>query len=419
MEILLAFAVAAVGVASCIIAVKFRTGLRDSATRLQVETAQLTSRYGEEFRQAEIRLSTQHDLERRTWLEELGKVREQVRDAQARVSQAGEQARDAQARVGQAGEQAREAHDLLAGQGEVTGQLQAGLESEAQSRQAAIQRLHVDLQQEVQDRQEEIQQLRQNVRGELASQLRGSVAADADRRERAVQQLTQAVRDLEMRGAAQHKTFARVQGELAEHRLRADRQLLAAARDLSYLDQRLGDIRSHVRQQLDREVAAKGGVLAGGIWTSQAAAAEILPRLYAAFCRALQLKTVFRDPRGAGNVRFYLLWTSPTGTPLQRRLELLLRAGPDDAAEFRPGLTELRILLVALHNAGPATFQLGPIIVSRTYDGLLGGVLTAAEVVHIDRRRTRAPMAGNADILASLDAARRIDLAPWADRYAS
>jgi hypothetical protein len=419
MEILLAFAVAAVGVASCIIAVKFRTGLRASAGRLQQETAQLTTRYSEEFRQAEMRLSTQHDLERRTWLEELSKVRDQVKDAQARVSQAGEQARDAQERVGQAGEQAREARDLLAGQGDVTGQLQAGLESETQSRQAAIQRLHVDLAQEVQDRHDALQQLHQNVRGELAIQLRGSVEADADRRERAVQQLTQAVRDLEVRGAAQHKTFARVQGELVEHRLRADRQLVDAARDLTYLDQRLGDIRSHVRQQLDREVAAKGGVLAGGIWASQAAAAEILPRLYAAFCRALQLKTVFRDPRGPGNVRFYLLWTSPAGTPLQRRLELLLRDGPDDRAEFRPGLTELRILLVALHNAGPATFQLGPIVVSRTCDGLVGGVLTAAEVVHIDRRRTQAPMAGNADILAVLDPARRIDLAPWADRYAS
>jgi hypothetical protein len=98
---------------------------------------------------------------------------------------------------------------------------------------------------------------------------------------------------------------------------------------------------------------------------------------------------------------------------LQHQLELLLRAGPDDTAESGPGLTELRILLLALHHGGPATLQVGPMIVSRTRDGLVGGVLTAAEVIQIVSRRSPDSTAGTTDALAGLETGRRIDLTRW------
>jgi hypothetical protein len=402
MTILLALAVAAVAVASSFMAVRFRGNVRQNGTLLEQAKEQIAAQCTEQVQQAEARLSVQNDQERRVWSDALNAVRQ-----------------DAQGRVTRLGEQTRQNRDRLADDSKLTGQLRSDLQAEAQERQVTIHQLRADLQSETQERQLALQQLRDSLRSEMISQV-----SDGAQRvtERVEQQLAQAAREINARATQAQTALATMQGELADHRQRADRQLADVASDIAYIDQRLGDVRRHVRRRLDYEVLAGGAarrVLAGGICTGQAAAADILPLLYEDFCQAVPLEIVFREPRSRTDERFYLFWKSLHGAPAERQLETLLSACPDGTAESQPGLNELRSLLLALHRAGPATLQVGPMIVSRTHDGLVGGILTAAEANRSPSQRPAATTAEQAELLAHLETDQLTDLASWADSYAS
>ncbi|HUZ22959.1 MAG TPA: hypothetical protein VMV07_04255 [Streptosporangiaceae bacterium] len=402
MTILLALAVAAVAVASSFMAVRFRSNIRQNATLLAQVREQMAAQCTEQVQQAERRLSVQNDQERRVWSDALNAVRQ-----------------DAQGRVSRLGEQTRQNRDRLGEDGRMTGQLRSDLQAEAQERQTAIHQLRADLQSETQERQHALQQLRDSLRSEMISQV-----SDGTQRatERVEQQLAEAAREINARATQAQAALAAIQGELADHRQRADRQLADVASDIAFIDQRLGDVRRHVRRRLDYEVLAGGAarrVLAGGICTGQAAAADILPLLYEDFCHAVPLEIVFREPRNRTDERFYLFWRSLTGAAAERQLGTLLTACPDGGAPSQPGLNELRSLLLALHRAGPATLQVGPMIVSRTQGGLVGGIVTAAAANRSTSQRPDASTAEQAELLAHLEAGQLTDLASWADSYAS
>ena len=173
------------------------------------------------------------------------------------------------------------------------------------------------------------------------------------------------------------------------------------------LDRHLRDIRQYVRTRLDHEVARTRGntthrVLVGGIHPEQQAAADTLPALYESFLRELPLEILYRDSAQQFSVRFYLLWSTLNGQSLEQRLEMLLRACPNDNGAPVQGLNELRGLLRALHKAGPGTLQVGPLVIIRTRDDLIGTVLAAPQ----ERAARLKDLAG--DGLA--------DLGSWAGR---
>ncbi|MGI5165890.1 hypothetical protein ACQEU3_16165 [Spirillospora sp. CA-253888] len=170
-------------------------------------------------------------------------------------------------------------------------------------------------------------------------------------------------------------------------------------------------LRAHLVGRLDQAVAASLGAdpvdtVAGALAADGAEPRGDLARAYARVAERFRLRIELTAPDDTGDgeawrVRYYLSGRSPRA--LERDFfDLLraLRAGCDDDAV--PGL------LRALREAGTGGAQLGPLIVVRTPEALLCGVLTLAEL----RRPGHAPLADPADtaaLLRRLPAGRFLD----------
>jgi len=265
--------------------------------------------------------------------------------------------------------------------------------------------------------------------GKMTSQLSTGLQKEARQRRQEIQQLQQALRDLDRR--------ARVTGAAAAHtgipgedsaagpdglRQQAERQLASVAGVLSDIDQHLNAIRQYVRAQLDREVAMTRGnkghrVLVGGICAEQPAAAGDLPLLYESFLSELPVDMLFHDSEHQSSDRFYLLWSSRNGQSPEHRLEMLLRGCARDGGKLDPGLNELRGLLLALHHAGPGALQVGPLVVIRTDRELVGTVLAATEAGLLDGRATLPAPEECRVLLQNVGRDRLADLGAWADSH--
>jgi hypothetical protein len=354
MVLLLAVAVMAVAVASWIIATTFRIRIRETMTDV-AQARKLVQQCAERLRQAERRLRTQSDHDQTRWADEFETVRQQIGEAHVQLARHDAQIRQHEERLDDEGADA-------SGTGP------------AQEEMAALQ---------------------------------------------------QAIRDLDRRAKQAEETAARSQGlgeqataGLAELRHQADLRLAAMARDVTRVSRYLDGVRQYVRAQLDHDVVATRGqpghrVLAGGICTEAPAAADILPLLYDSFLQQLPLDTLFHD-----SGRHYLLWRSLNGQPIEQRLAELLRACPDPAHPPIPGLTELRSLLLGLHHSGPATLQVGPLVVFRTTDQLAGLVLTSSEADVIDGQAALPLPEECRSLLKTLGPDRLSDLGTWAGRQA-
>jgi transcriptional regulator NrdR family protein len=355
MVLLLSVAVMAVAVASWIIATTFRIRIRENMTDV-AQARQLIQQCAERLRQAEKRLRTQSDHDQSRWADEFETVRQQIGEAHVQLAR-----HDAQI---------RQHEDRLDDQG-----AEAGQAGPAQQEVAALQ---------------------------------------------------QAVRDLDRRARQAEEAVARSQGlgeqataGLADLRHQADLRLAGMARDVTRISRYLDGVRQYVRAQLDHDVVATRGqpghrVLAGGICTEAPAAADILPLLYDSFVQQLPLDTLFHDTG-----RHYLLWRSLNGQPIEQRLAELLRACPDPAHPPIPGLTELRTLLLALHHAGPATLQVGPLVVFRTTDQFGGLVMASSEADVIDGQGALPAPEECRSLLKTLGDDRLADLGAWADHQSA
>ena len=171
---------------------------------------------------------------------------------------------------------------------------------------------------------------------------------------------------------------------LDDHHDLADR-LADISSDVAYLDRHLAPVEQAVRQQLSPGEGAGVGAgagagigLAGAFSTGQTAAAEGLRQLYLDLCRALRAEISYTEPAADGAARFLLSWTARAGGQPVPLLAGLLRACADPDASPRPGLNELRGLLLGLHCAAPAGAELGPLSVSSTERHLFAAVTEAA-----------------------------------------
>jgi hypothetical protein len=140
---------------------------------------------------------------------------------------------------------------------------------------------------------------------------------------------------------------------------------------------------------------------------------DVMRGLVGSFCDGVGMEVILQAEGGVGGRGPYLVWRPSDGRPLENVLAAVLAAVPwdfcDQGGEHAPdipGLDELRRLLLALHERGPGTIRIGPLILSRTPQALLGRVMSPRELAGL------SPWDGH---VPSSDAG--IDLAPWADGY--
>ena len=69
----------------------------------------------------------------------------------------------------------------------------------------------------------------------------------------------------------------------------------------------------------------------------------------------------------------------------------VLAAVRDDQAADHPGLDELRRLLLALHEYGPGTIRIGPLILNSTPQALIGRVMSPWELASFGATGLPAP----------------------------
>ena len=145
------------------------------------------------------------------------------------------------------------------------------------------------------------------------------------------------------------------------------------------------EILEFVRSVLDDESLAAGGDAGhrrrvAVVSLRVAEADEVVRGLVGAFCDGIGLEVILQAEAGSGGRGPYLAWRPADGRRLEDAMAAALAAVPDDQAGDHPGLDELRRLLLALHEYGPGTIRIGPVILNRTQDALIGRVMSPWEL---------------------------------------
>lgn len=197
-----------------------------------------------------------------------------------------------------------------------------------------------------------------------------------------------------------------------------------------------------VRSVLDDESLAAGGDAGhrrrvAVVSLRVAEAHEVVRGLVGAFCDGIGLEVILQAEKGWGGRGPYLAWRPADGRRLEDVMAAVLAAVPDDQAADHPGLDELRRLLLALHEYGPGTIRIGPAILNRTPEALIGRVMSPWELAPLGAAGLPAPPQpgpgpGEAGPCAATEAERWlravggerhsggrgvVELAAWAEGY--
>lgn len=178
----------------------------------------------------------------------------------------------------------------------------------------------------------------------------------------------------------------------------------------------VAELRGHLARRLDQAAATSLGadpadVVAGSL----AAPGPGLREPYERFAESYGMRVELVHPSEPGLVRYYLTGRSPRG--LERDfLDLLhtLRTACDRKGAAPPNAAA-QALLEALRGIGEGTVRLGPLLIVRTPETLVCGVLPLAELLKARAGASAASAASAADPgeasahLARLPAARRHD----------
>lgn len=187
------------------------------------------------------------------------------------------------------------------------------------------------------------------------------------------------------------------------------------ARQVESLQRGQEEMLEFVRSVLDDEALSGGSGTAHrrrvvSVSVRAGEAEDVMRGLVGSFCDGIGMEVILQAEGGAGGRGPYLVWRPPDGRPLENVLAALLTAVPGDCrgeqAPDLPGLDELRRLLLALHERGPGTVRIGPLMLCRTPRSLFGRVMSPRELAG------RSPWDGHVPGSASA-----LDLAPWADGY--
>ncbi|MGI8332352.1 hypothetical protein ACRYCC_20475 [Actinomadura scrupuli] len=181
-------------------------------------------------------------------------------------------------------------------------------------------------------------------------------------------------------------------------------------------------VHHRVQDQLDREIVETlggdppdSGTVAGGLSADLAPQGDTLLLLYANLLdqHGLKVRLQVDEPEG---IRYYLACTPGRG-PVELEWDFIsvLDTLRDQA---RPGaptpeLSAVQSLLLAVHELDKGFVQIGPLVVVRTPEALLYGVLSVGESRCFDTDRMIADIPAAAARLQALPASRFGDLTSW------
>lgn len=199
-----------------------------------------------------------------------------------------------------------------------------------------------------------------------------------------------------------------------------------------------GELDEAVRRSLLGERPARAALLPGRLWVRDPRLHEVLAEVYERCVQATGLRARFRfgegEPEGPRQLRYFLAGRGPeemaraftdllisTDTDLNRAALLptdVRVAGAPHPAErpIPPEETAFKGLLRALHDSDGAIAQIGPLLVVRTREELLGAVLTPSQTAEPDAEETAWNPAAAALRLRREAAHQLWELTEWANR---
>jgi hypothetical protein len=185
----------------------------------------------------------------------------------------------------------------------------------------------------------------------------------------------------EFGGSADARTLAEVRAILLQVREGQYR----AARQAETLQRGQEEILEFVRSVLDDEaLAADGGTAhrrrVAAVSLRVTRSTQVVRGLAEAFCDGIGLEIILAAEPGTGGRGPYFCWRPADGRRLEDALAAVLAAAPDSRAADSPGLDELRRLVLALHEFGPGTIRIGPLILNRAEEAMIGRVVSPWDV---------------------------------------
>jgi len=193
---------------------------------------------------------------------------------------------------------------------------------------------------------------------------------------------------------------------------------------LESMENIVGRLHTRIQEQLDQEVARTlggdppdSGTLLGALSGDISPMEDSLLLLYASLLEqhGLRIRLQVSEPEG---VRYYLAAPSGRG-PVELEweflsvLDILRSASRPDSPTAE--MAALQSLLVAMNALDKGFVQLGPLVVVRTPDALLCGVLSVGESRCFDTERMLADIDAAAGRLQALPSSRFHDLTNWSD----
>jgi hypothetical protein len=181
----------------------------------------------------------------------------------------------------------------------------------------------------------------------------------------------------EFGGSADARTLAEVRAILLQVREGQYR----AARQAETLQRGQEEILEFVRSVLDDEaLAADGGAAhrrrVAAVSLRVTRSTQVVRGLAEAFGDGIGLEIILAAEPGTGGRGPYFCWRPADGRRLEDALAAVLAAAPDSRAADSPGLDELRRLVLALHEFGPGTIRIGPLILNRAEEAMIGRVVS-------------------------------------------
>jgi hypothetical protein len=155
-----------------------------------------------------------------------------------------------------------------------------------------------------------------------------------------------------------------------------------AARQVETLQRGQEEILEFVRSVLDDEALAAGRGAAhrrrvAAVSLRVTRSPQVVRGLAEAFCDGIGLEIILAAEPGTGGRGPYFCWRPADGRQLEDALAAVLAAVPDDRAADSPGLDELRRLVLALHEYGPGTVRIGPLILNTAQEAMIGRVVSS------------------------------------------
>jgi hypothetical protein len=195
----------------------------------------------------------------------------------------------------------------------------------------------------------------------------------------------------------------------------------AAAEDAAELAELVRELMRFATYSLEREVGSgRSGprLLRSRLYAAQPSVLDIGPELLDNLWAAFRAEPVYRQQVPAGQWS-YLRWPREAPTPevqLGSLLPMLTR--PDSVASAERGMMQLREVVRALQDGGPAVLELGPVLVARTERQLSAG-LAPGNFAGLDRAHLDAAVAGTPGLLHSIGCGEVVDLTHWAGSRAA